>query len=104
MALLAVRTFAPAFLADYAELWKAVKQLILPALGDQRLDTISAKDVCKRFDDLSVTQAASASRAHAGAVVDDETRGSLGLRREVSNPCTGLRRRKTCFEAYYWTD
>ena len=99
-----VRTFAPAFLADCAERWTAVKRLIPPALGDRRLDAISAKGVRKGFDDLSVTRAASANRTLPVLSSTMRHAEAFGLRREVSNPCTGLRRRKTGFEAHYLTD
>ena len=39
-----------------------------------------------------------------GAVADDEARGSARTATRGSNPCKGLRRRKTGFEAHYLTD
>ena len=108
-----VRTFASAFLADCAERWKAatrrahadgMSRFILPAFGDRRVDAIGAKDVRNWFDDLSVTRAGSANRALAVLSSMMKHAEALGLRREDSNPCKGLRRRKTGFEAHYLTD
>ena len=108
-----VRTFAPVFLADCAERWKpatrdahadGVRRHILPALGDRRVDAVTAKDVRNWFDDLSVTRAGSANRALAVLSSMMKHAEALGLRREDSNPCKGLRRRKSGFEAHYLTD
>ena len=108
-----VRTFAPAFLADCAERWKpatrdahadGMRRHILPALGDRRVDAVTAKDVRNWFDDLSVTRAGSANRALAVLSSMMKHAEALGLRREDSNPCKGLRRRKSGFEAHYLTD
>ena len=60
-----VRTFGFALLADCAERWKPVtsgvhsdgmSRFTLPALGDRRVDALTAKDVRNWFDDLSVTR------------------------------------------------
>ena len=108
-----MRTFGPAFLADCAERWKpatrrahadGMSRYILPAFGDRRVDAVSAKDVRYWFDDLSVTRAGSANRALAVLSSMMKHAEALGLRREDSNPCRGLRRRKTGFEAHYLTD
>ena len=108
-----VRAFAPAFLADCAERWKpatrrahadGMKRFILPAFGGRRVDAVSAKDVRNWFDDLSVTRAGSANRALAVLSSMMLHAEALGLRREDSNPCRGLRRRKTGFEAHYLSD
>lgn len=108
-----VRTFAPAFLADCAERWKPATRYshakgmqlhIVPAIGNRRVDAITAKDVLNWFDDLSVTRAGSANRALAVLSSMMKHAEALGLRREDSNPCKGLRRRKTRFEAHYLTD
>jgi len=105
--------FASAFLADCAEHWKpatrgahadGVRRHILPALGDRRVDAVTARDVRNWFDDLSVTRAGSANRALAVLSSMMKHAEALGLRREDSNPCQGLRRRKTAFEAHYLTD
>ncbi|MXW90376.1 MAG: tyrosine-type recombinase/integrase [Rhodospirillaceae bacterium] len=108
-----VRTFAPVFLADCAERWKpatraahadGMNRYILPALGGRRVDAVTAKDVRNWFDDLSVTRAGTANRALAVLSSMMKHAEALGLRREDSNPCKGLRRRKTGFEAHYLTD
>ena len=108
-----VRMFAPAFLADCAERWKpatseahadGMNRFILPALGDRLVDAVTAKDVRNWFDDLSVTRVGSANRALAVLSSMMKHAEALGLRREDSNPCRGLRRRKTGFEAHYLTD
>ena len=108
-----VRTFAPAFLADCAERWKpgtrrahadGMSHFILPGFGDRRVDALTAKDVRNWFDDLSVTRAGSANRALAVLSSMMKHAEALGMRREDSNPCRGLRRRKTGFEAHYLTD
>ena len=108
-----MRTFGPAFLADCAERWNlatrrshadGMNRYILPAFGDQRVDAVSAKDVRNWFDDLSVTRAGSANRALAVLSSLMKHAETLGLRPEDSNPCRGLRRRKTGFEAHYLTD
>ena len=108
-----MRTFGPAFLADCAERWKpatrrahahGMSRFILPAFGDRRVDAVSAKDVRNWFDDLSVTRAGSANRALAVLSSLMKHAEALGLRPEDSNPCRGLRRRKTGFEAHYLTD
>ena len=108
-----MRTFGPAFLADCAERWKpatrrahadGMSQYILPAFGDRRVDAVSAKVVRNWFDDHSVTRAGSANRALAVLSSLMKHAETLGLRPEDSNPCRGLRRRKTGFEAHYLTD
>ena len=108
-----VRTFAPAFLADCAERWKpatrrshahGMKRHILPALGDRRVDALTAKDVRNWFDDLAVARAGTANRALAVLSAMMQHAETLGLRHEDSNPCKGLRRRKSGFKAHYLTD
>ena len=108
-----VRTFAPVFLADCAERWKpatrrahadGVRLHILPTFGNQRVDAVTAQDVRNWFDDLSATRAGTANRTLAVLSLMMKHAEALGLRREDSNPCKGLRRRKTGFEAHYLTD
>ena len=108
-----VRNFAPVFLADCAERWKpatrsahadGMNRHILPALGDRRVDALTAKHVRNWFDDLSLTRAGTANRALAVLSSMMKHAEALGLRREDSNPCKGLRRRKSGFEAHYLTD
>ena len=105
--------FAPAFLADCAERWKpatrrahadGVRLHILPTFGNRRVDAVTAKDVRNWFDDLSATRAGRANRTLAVLSSMMKHAEALGLRREDSNPCKGLRRRKTGFEAHYLTD
>ena len=108
-----MRTFAPAFLADCAERWKpatrrahadGMNRFILPVFGGRRVDSIGAKDVRNWFDDLLARRAGSANRALAVLSSMMKHAEALGLRREDSNPCKGLRRRRTGFEAHYLTD
>ncbi len=81
-----------------------MSRFILPAFGDRRVDAMTAKDVRYWFDELSVTRAGSANRALAVLSSMMKHAEALGLRREDSNPCKGLRRRKTGLEAHYLTD
>ena len=108
-----VRAFAAAFLADCAERWKpatrrahadGIRGHILPAFGNCRVDAVSAKHVRNWFDDLSLTRTGSANRALAVLSSMMKHAEALGLRREDSNPCKGLRGRKTRFEAHYLSD
>ena len=108
-----VRIFAPAFLADCAERWKpatresyshTVRRWILPAFGNRPVDAISAKDVRPWHDDIAAKRPGSAHWALAAMSPMMKHAEALGLRREDSNPCKGLRRRKTGFEAHYLTD
>ncbi len=114
-----VRMFASAFLADCAKRWKpatrrshagGMDRCILPTFGDRRIDAVTAKDVRNRFDDLSGTSAGSANRKLAVLSSMMNHAEVLGLRREDSNPCRGLRRREDRSEARsarrrgsYWT-
>ena len=108
-----VQTFAPTFLADCAERWKpttretyahTVRRWILPAFGSRPVDAIGAKDVRNWHDDIAATRPGSAHWALAAMSSMMKHAEALGLRREDSNPCKGLRRRKTGFEAHYLTD
>ena len=108
-----VQAFAPAFLADCAERWKpatretyahTVRRWILPAFGNRPVDAIGAKDVRPWHDDISAKHPGSAHWALAAMSSMMKHAEALGLRREDSNPCKGLRRRKTGFEAHYVTD
>ena len=81
-----------------------MNRFILPAFGDRRVDAVTAKNVRNWFDDLSVTRAGSANRALAVLSSMMKHAEALGFRREDSNPCRGLRRRKTGFEAHHLTD
>ena len=108
-----MQTFGPAFLADCAERWKPktraahadnMQRFILPAFGNRRVDAITARDVRNWFDELSVTRAATANRSLAVLSSLMKHAEDLGLRPEGSNPCRGLRRRKSGFKAHYLTD
>ncbi len=108
-----MQTFGPAFLADCAERWKPstrtahahnMQRFILLAFGNRRVDTITARDMRSWFDELSVARAATANRSLAVLSSMMKHAEDLGLRLEGSNPCRGLRRRKTGFEAHYLTD
>ena len=56
------------------------------------------------FDELSVTRAGTANRSLAVLSSLMKQAENLGLRPEGSNPCRGLRRRKTGFKAHYLSD
>ena len=108
-----MRTFVPAFLADCGERWKPATRashaqnlhgLVLPAFGARRVDSITPRDVRSWFDEQSATRPASANRALAVLSALMKHAEALGLRPEGSNPCRGLRRRKSSFEARYLTD
>ena len=71
----------------------------------ERVDAITARDVRSWFDDLSVTRAGTANRSLAVLSSLLKHAKDLGLRSEgISNPCRGLRRRKTNFKAHYLSD
>ena len=69
-----------------------------------RVDAIGAKDVRNWHDDIAATRPGSAHWALAVLSSMMKHAEALGLRREDSNPCKGLRRRKTGFEAHYLSD
>ena len=107
-----MRTFGPEFLADCGERWKRTTRvshaynlygLILPAFGERRVDAITTRDVRSWYDEQAATRSASANRALAVLSSLMKHAEALGLRAEGSNPCRGLRRRKSSFEAYYLT-
>ena len=73
-AVLTVRAFAPAFLADCAGRWKpatratyagTVQRWILPAFGNRLVDAVGAKDVRNWHDGIAATHPGSASWALA---------------------------------------
>ena len=108
-----MRIFGPVFLADCAERWRRATRashaynmhgLILPAFGARRVDAITARDVRNWFDEQAAARPASANRALAVLSSLMKHAEALGLRPEGSNPCRGLRRRKSNFEARYLTD
>ena len=108
-----LQTFGPMFLADCAHRWKPAMRVshahglrtrILPAFGTRRVDAITARDARAWFDDLALRGAGTANRALAVLSSLMQHAEALGLRPDNSNPCRGLRRRKSGFEARYLTD
>lgn len=98
--------FVPTFLADCAGRWrpsthKAITRLcrrqLIPQLGGRRIHEITRADVLMWFDALRSCQPWSLS-ALSSLMVHAET---LGHRRPNTNPCVGLRRKKTGFKARY---
>ena len=81
-----------------------MQRFILPAFGNRRVDAITARDVRSWFDELSVTRAGTANRSLAVLSSLMRHGEDLGLCPEGSNPCRGLRRRKSGFKAHYLTD
>ncbi|MDE0355178.1 MAG: hypothetical protein OXK20_05910 [Deltaproteobacteria bacterium] len=108
-----MRAFARVFLADCAERRKpatrenyagTVRRWILPAFGNRLVDAVSAKEVRTWIDGITASHPGSANWALAAMSSLMKHAETLGLRPEDSNPCRGLRRRKTGFEAHYLTD
>ena len=105
----ALKDFAPVFLADCAERWKAstlktntwsLEGLLLPAFGSRRLDCITREEVISWLHD---PEGASGARTRAlpvlSAVFDHaELRGVIP---PETNPCKGLRRKRSTFKAIY---
>lgn len=101
-----IEEFVPRFLADCAGRWRpstrvSIERLcrrkLLPELGGRRVDEITRADVLMWFDALGKCQnwalsVLSSLMIHAEA---------LGHREPNTNPCTGLRRKKTGFKARY---
>lgn len=107
-----VAEFAPRFLADCAGLWKpstadqhgeSLRLYVLPVLGDLRLAELTRPDVVSWRAALPVA-AGTANRALA--VLSGLCRHAelIGTRPPGSNPCAGLRRRKSTFKARYLTE
>ena len=101
--------FAERFLKDCAGRWKAntavrhrrdVEDRIVPGLGRLRIDRITRDDVMVWRDALTGAPSG-ATQDRALAVLSGMMRHAeaLGLRRSGTNPCRGLRRRKTEFQA-----
>ncbi|MDE0029564.1 MAG: integrase, partial [Deltaproteobacteria bacterium] len=110
---LTMRAFARVFLADCAGRWKpatrenyagTVRRWILPAFGNRLVDAVSAKEVRIWIDGITASHPGSANWALAAMSSLMKHTETLGFRLEDSNPCRGLRRRKTGFEAHYLTD
>ncbi|MEM9148539.1 MAG: integrase arm-type DNA-binding domain-containing protein [Pseudomonadota bacterium] len=102
--------FAERFLTDCANRWKAntavrhqrdVEDRIVPGLGRLRIDRITREDVMAWRDGLAGAPSG-ATQNRALAVLSGMMRHAeaLGLRRTGTNPCRGLRRRKTEFQAH----
>ena len=108
-----LRAFAPVFLADCAPRWKPATRMahahnlrehIVPAFGRRRVDAVTARDVRVWFDDLACRGAGTANRTLAVLSSLMRHAEELGLRPDHSNPCRGLRRRRSGFTARYLAD
>ncbi|MBY6059515.1 site-specific integrase [Leisingera daeponensis] len=107
-----VAAFSRRYLKDLAPSWKPathrahahdVEHLIIPYLGSKRLNQVTRADLVSWKDGLPGS-AASGNRALAvfsGMMRHAEL---LGLQPPGSNPCKGLRRRKTSFKATYLSE
>lgn len=107
-----VAAFSRRYLKDLAPSWKPathrahahdVEHLILPYLGSKRLNQVTRADLVSWKDGLPGS-AASGNRALA--VLSGMMRHAelLGLQPPGSNPCKGLRHRKTSFKATYLSE
>lgn len=102
--------FLPRYLEDCAGRWKPATlgaqrqglRIFLPALGAREVARLTREDVLAARSGL--TQAP-ATISRAVAALSDLMRHAelIGLRHEGSNPCKGLRRHKSDFEACYLT-
>ena len=105
-----ISEFAERYIDDCAGYWKPAtvksnrliaRVRIVPALGDRALSSIEASDV--RVWHSALTASRSPGTADRSlAVLSGMMRHAevLGLRPRGSNPCRGLRRRKTTFKAH----
>lgn len=107
-----VAAFSRRYLKDLAPSWKPatqrahahdVENLIIPYLGSKRLNQLTRADLVSWKGGLP-SSAASGNRALA--VLSGMMRHAelLGLQPPGSNPCKGLRRRKTNFTATYLSE
>ena len=107
-----VAAFGARYLADMAQSWKPATQrssafdlhkVIAPYLGQTPLDQLTPEDVKAWMKDVPRSPA---SVNRALAVLSGMMRHAelLGLQLPDSNPCKGLRRRKTSFTATYLTE
>lgn len=107
-----VAVFSRRYLKDLAPSWKSathrahahdVEHLIIPYLGSKRLNQVTRADLVSWKDGLPGS-AANGNRALA--VLSGTMRHAelLGLQSPGSNPCKGLRRRKTSFTATYLSE
>ena len=105
-------SFVPTFIEDNAGRWKpntvkahrrGLMRHTVPVLGAKPVDAITRADVVAWQDGLDMA-AGSRNRMLAvlsGLMLHAE---SVGLRPEGSNPCAGLRRRRSGFKAQYLDD
>ncbi len=104
--------FTERFLKDGTPSWKpatlrshrhAVRQWIVPVFGERDLGSISAKDVAAWWAEMDTC---AGSKNRALAVLSGMMRHAelLGFRSPGSNPCQGLRRRKSEFKVHQLSD
>ena len=104
-----IKDFAHRFLADCAHQWKpstlkghrqGIKGQIVPFLGGVPIGQLSREDVLLWRNELTC---AAGTKNRALAVLSAMVRHAeiLGLRPPGQNPCAGLRRHKSSFEAEY---
>lgn len=107
-AAITVAEFAAQFLRDCAGRWKPITRKhhaqnlrtnLLPVFGARPLVTLRRSDVLAWFNGRSGSQTRALS-VLSSLMLHAET---LGLRPEGSNPCAGLRRKRTGFVAHYPT-
>ena len=108
-----VRTFGPAFLADCAERWKPATRRGAHVRHEPIHSACLRRPACRCDRREGRAELVRRSVGHAGGIGERalavlssmmKHAEARGLRREDSNPCKGLRRRKTGFEAHYLTD
>lgn len=104
-----IRQFAPRFMEDCAHQWKrstyeahycGIRNHILPPLGDHRVGDLSREDVIA-WRHQSAAPAGTLNRSMAVLSLMMRHAELLGLRPAESNPCAGLRKRKSEFKADY---
>lgn len=104
--------FAETFLGDCAGRWKpstlatnqrVVRKLLVPAFGSRRLDRIARDDVIRWMNDPAI---ATGSKNRALPVLSSlfEHAELKGVVPSETNPCRGLRRKRTQFEADYLSE
>jgi len=107
-----IADFANVFLEDCAGRWKpstlktnrnSLKTQILPHIGKQKLGSIRREDVLAWMNDLGLSKGANnrALSVFSSLCVHAELRGLVP---PESNPCKGLRRHETSFQARYLTE
>ena len=104
-----VKEFARIFLADCENRWKpntfktnsgAVRNRIIPALGDTAVSDIEHHDVVQWYSNMDAKEG---YRNRILAVLSEMMKHAevFGLREAGSNPCRGLRKHKTEFDGQY---